>query len=327
MCRYILLALCIFATPVVADPILLKGHDESTVRTVLVEEIPSLTVDSITLISSGWDNLVAEVNGDWIFRFPRSEAFISTLEREQKLLNCLHENISIPIPYYEFVGARTSFVGYRKIPGAALEEELYLSLTEDVRQEVAETLSLFLTQLHNAVDIEEALDWGYREYRVPHEWIRDSLIGTLPSPEIERIITEALEYSNRHPNNNGYQVLLHNDLHGGNFAFDVNTQKVTGVFDFSDAVIGDYSIEFGKLFNVHHDLAIRTADAYARQNSVSNPIIPAAVDFILRRATYILHARDESNLSREQSLIRMLDRFIPVWDEILLANDVQQLFQ
>lgn len=204
---------------------LLEQHDESTILKVLTQEVPELTINSLTLISSGWDNLVADVNGEWIFRFPRSKAFCSILEREKFLLDRLQSQISMPTPHYEFYGKHTAFVGYQKIIGVPLLKDLYLSLSDEIRQEIAESLALFISQLHNAVSVEEAKAWGYPEYGLPLEWIENSLLGTLPNEEIERLVAEALAYAKEQPKDSSRQVLLHNDLHGENFAFDTKKQR------------------------------------------------------------------------------------------------------
>lgn len=295
-------------------PALLDYHDENSVYVVLENEIPDLNINTLTLISAGWDNLVADINGEWIFRFPRSLATLPTLVREKLLLERLHNSISMPVPHYQYFGINTAFVGYRKIIGEELTEEIYLSLPDKIRQEIAESLALFLSQLHNAVTVDEAHQWGYKDYSLSLEWIEYSLLGTLESCEIERIIREALAYAKQNSCGTKKIVFLHNDLHGGNLAFDILTQQVTGVFDFSDAVIGDYTIDFGKLFCIHEDLAFRACEAYAKLNDVDNPFVPAAADYILRRAVYLLHNRESGNMQHQKSLLHMLQEFIPVWD-------------
>jgi aminoglycoside 2''-phosphotransferase len=299
-----------------STPALIQQYTEDAVREVLVDEVPDLTINTVTLISAGWDNLVADINGEWIFRFPRSEEFISKLEREQLLLERLQNSVLMPVPHFQYIGICTAFVGYRKILGEALNEEIYLNLSVSARQRIAESLALFLSQFHRAVSVNEALQWGYKEYHVPIQWIEHNLLGTLPSSEIERVVSEALNFAKQNPTIVENLVLLHNDLHGENLAFDVKTEQITGVFDFSDAMIGDYSVEFGKLFSIHQDLAIRTSEAYARLNNVAKPTIPGAVDYILRRALYIIYVRERGDTSREVILLRMLQRFIPVWDDL-----------
>ena len=289
--QHLLAALCLTLSPlsqltVSADnAAILEQHDAAAIHAVLADEVPELIINSVKIVSSGWDNLVADVNGEWIFRFPRLEEFMSTLKRECLLLNRLHKCVSMPVPHYEFIGARTAFVGYRKILGEALDEKTYLSLSTVVRQQIAESLALFLSQLHSAVSVEEALQWGYKKYHTPLDWIESSLLNTFPSGEMNRIVEEALKYAKQNPSNSDHLVLLHNDLHGENFAFDGVTQQVTGVFDFSDAAVGEYYIEFGRLFSVHPDLAIRTSEAYARMNDTESLVKSAAADTILAESS------------------------------------------
>lgn len=111
-------------------------------------------------------------------------------------------------------------------------------------------------------------------------------------------------------------MLLHTDFHGGNLAYDANTQEVIGVFDFSDIAIGNYAIEFDKLFSIHHDMAVRTLKAYALLNSCEVSIKDAEVDYILRRVLYILDAREDNIFSHEQILMRLLEGFLPIWNEL-----------
>lgn len=293
----------------------LKNYGQDSVLEVLHEEVPGLTVDSMTIFSEGWSNLVVDINDEWIFRFPRDEKFLPILEREQLLLDRLRNHVSLSIPFYEYTGSNTAFVAYRKIPGEALTKGIYVTLSDDERQNIAETLALFLTQMHQEISLNEAFSLGYQECKIPVEWIESSLLGTLPS-ELERVVKEALTYFKAHPHKQEHFVLLHNDLNGENFAFDRNTQKVRGIFDFSDAAVGHYSMEFAKLFSIDSDLAIRTFNAYARLNHVSNSITPLAVNYILQRCWSILYCREVGNAAWEQKRIEMLKEFVPIWNEM-----------
>lgn len=309
--RTIFLTLQLFAT--LAFSSTLQNYTEQEVTDILQKEIPSLEIHSVQLISTGWDNMVADINGEWIFRFPRSETFLKTLEREHKLLARLHECVALPIPYYQYVGLETQFVGYRKIKGIPLDEELYESLSEKTKNQLAHTMATFIIQMQDCVSAEEALDWGYEEYRLPLNWIKADLLDTLPE-DINQIVIEALNFSEKH--NPLKRVFTHNDLHGDNLAVDEVTHQLSGIFDFSDAVIADYTVEFGKLYNIHPDLAIRTSQIYAEETGLPNPAKAAAADFILRRSLYILNARTHHDHKRERILEKMLKDFIEIWHSI-----------
>jgi aminoglycoside 2''-phosphotransferase len=314
--RTIFLTLQLFAT--LAFSSTLENYTEQEVSQILHNEIPSLDIHSVNLISTGWDNMVADINGEWIFRFPRSETFLKTLEREHKLLARLHDCVSLPIPYYQYVGQETQFVGYRKIQGIPLDEELYESLSEDKKNELAETMATFIIQIQNCVSAEEAREWGYEEYHVSLNWIKAELLGTLPK-EINQLVSEALDFSDEHTSLK--KVFTHNDLHGDNLAVDETTYQLNGIFDFSDAVVADYTVEFGKLYNIHPDLALRTAAIYAAETGLPNPAKAAAADFILRRSMYILNARNNHDQKRERVLENMLKNFIETWHSISLKSE------
>ena len=167
----------------------IKQYDPAAVAAILKREIPDLKISSITIIETGWDHLVAALSvepspeamvhaavlsdgasvksevstkeDDWIFRFPRTEGSIANLEREKQLLEYLKNYITLPIPHYQYSGTNTAFVGYRKIPGIHLDQYIYAGLGPADRQNIANTFAQFFTELHHAVSIEQALQWGY----------------------------------------------------------------------------------------------------------------------------------------------------------------------
>ncbi len=62
-----------------AQPLLLQRHDAATIRAVLAHEAPELPINSMTLIASSWDNIVADVNGDKHFVSVWRELTVSSL--------------------------------------------------------------------------------------------------------------------------------------------------------------------------------------------------------------------------------------------------------
>lgn len=307
----LLLCQCFGELPEVA---ILQEFNEKIVCEVMAKQVPDLSIQSLTLHSNGWDHFVAEINGEWIVRFPRSDKYLPILQREKILLDHIRPQISLPIPFYEHMGSQIAFGAYRKLQGEPLTETVYGSLSPENRQSVAESLALFFTQLHHT-SIEVARDLGYPLYHLPLNWIEYDLLTTLEGP-IKRIVEEALNYARQNPVQNKKLVLLHNDIHGENIAFQQDSNKITGIFDFSDAAIGDFTIDLAKLFMIHKDLAIRVSEVYAKLNSIPNPLIPVAVDYILRLSKRILEVRESAEYFKEARLIQMLQQFAPAWDEL-----------
>ncbi len=301
------------STTVLAIQKLLESHDEAGIRSALHHELPNLTINTCTMLMGGWDNTVIEINNKWIFRFPRRYEMAATLERESSLLKRLDGIVTMPIPQYEIIGKDVAMVGYRKLQGSSLLGPEYRALSIHAKQGIAESLALFLSQMHGALSVTEARALGYGDYTPPLDEIEKNLLGTLPSPALERMVTEAIASARAHAYEPTRLALIHNDLYGENMAYDPHHQKVVGIFDFSDAIIADYAIEFSKLFLIDADLAERTAAAYSQLTGTDTLLTIAATDHILRRATYLLAFRHEGNSAKEAEMIAMLKAFLPLW--------------
>jgi aminoglycoside 2''-phosphotransferase len=302
----------------------IKQYNAAAISEVLKREIPNLAISAITIIETGWDHLVAEVNEDWIFRFPRTEGSIANLEREKQLLEYLKNKITLPIPHYYYSGTDIAFVGYRKIPGIHLNRLVYASLTPDVRHHIAETLAKFFTQLHHAVSKRQALQWEYTHIIRPLEEMESNLLGTLP-PDISVMVQKAITHAREDLSAEQNLVFCHQDVNGDNTAFNVTTGQITGVFDFSDVGIGPYSWDVAELFNIDAELASLTAEIYSKLNNVPNPLVGGATDYILRKATLMLEARKKGNTQDEIKLLKGLTDFTPVWHYVLAKTDVESI--
>lgn len=300
---------------------LLNQYDVTTITAVLQKEIPNLKINSIIIIPTGWDHLVAEVNENLIFRFPREKKFVNNLEREKQLLEHLKGCTKLAIPSYKYFGNNPAFAGYPKIPGRSLNRQLYISLDFDTRYRIAQSLASFFTELHQEVSTEQAINLGYSRHSLEIDKIKSELLGTIPN-DIDMMVKQAIAYSTTTESNQTDEdlVFLHNDVHDDNIAFNANTQQINGIFDFSDAAIGPSSAEFSSLFFIHEELAQLTAKIYAQLNNISNQIIKSAADYILRNANRILLAR-AGNMhltpAHETKYCKRLKDFIPIWQEIL----------
>lgn len=286
---------------------LIQDRSEYGVKAVITKEVPSLEIYSLKLILTGADNLVVEVNGEWIFRFPKEEKLIVGQEREGKLLILLRDQISLPIPYYFYQGNHPAFAAYRMMKGDPLDTKAYLSLSAEKRQKIAASLALFFTELHNSITVDQAKKLGYQEFNTPK-------VVFPGSGAIQLMAKDALAHLKQRPAQR--LVLLHNDLHGENMAFDSCKEEITGIFDFSDAAIGDYAIDFGRLFVIHPELAFRTMDLYAKKNHVPYPAKTAAADYVMRRSKSLLSAQASGDTAREERLRSILEQFVPVWNSV-----------
>lgn len=291
---------------------ILAKFDAAAIRQALNAEIPDLEIESLKIIETGWDHLVAEVNEKWIFRFPRKKASIKNLQREKKLLAYLKSYISLAVPQYQFFGKKIAFAGYQKLPGIHLNKQIYHSLDPVVKDNIALTLATFFCELHASVSKEQAREWGYGTAIRPLEKI--ATLSGMPD-EIKTMLIEAVDYAEAELSKEE-MVFIHQDVNGDNSVLDENLGQITGVFDFSDVAIGPYSWEFAALLDVDIKLARKASEIYAAKRNVKNPLIGGASDFILRKATFILEARESGDLLFEEKLYSGLKDFLPIWNEV-----------
>lgn len=96
--------------------------------------------------SEGCGNLVLEINNEWIFRFSRSELDIKQLELEKAFLLKLETLSPIPVPSIKYSG--TDFIGYKKLHGVPLTQEIFEQLWNK-KESICKSIGNFLKVLHS----------------------------------------------------------------------------------------------------------------------------------------------------------------------------------
>jgi aminoglycoside phosphotransferase (APT) family kinase protein len=117
---------------------------------LLREQFPGLDTRQVTVLETGWDNTACQVDGQWLFRFPRREIAIAGVLREIAVLPRLAARLPLPIPVPEFVGRSSPrypwpFWGARLLPGRELAES---GLADADRSGAATAVGHFLRALH-----------------------------------------------------------------------------------------------------------------------------------------------------------------------------------
>jgi aminoglycoside phosphotransferase (APT) family kinase protein len=223
---------------------------------LLRTRFPALDVRDVRIIEDGWDSLVLDVDGEWIFRFPRRPEVEQWMEREIALLPELAGTLPVAVPHFELV-ARNGVVcvGYRKLAG--------VPASANIGERAGEDLGRFLSALHR-FPVERARTLGV-SYFDPAAWrerfgglcedFRRRVFPLLRSDERRR----AESVFGRVPELDFVPVLLHADL--GPEHVLCRNGRVVGVIDWSDARVGDAALDFAWCLN---GTPSETADAVAR---------------------------------------------------------------
>jgi aminoglycoside 2''-phosphotransferase len=216
-------------------------------------EFPNLKFKRATMPKQGMDHLALFLDDQWVFRFAKNPEYITHFPNEVKLLDALHEQISLPIPHYEFASKDKSFGGYKKIQGKPLTRAGYKRMSMEARKAIASELGNFLNELH-AFPVSKARALGvpaedpaeylstlkreYKQYLEPKITAAEKIYS-------QKILLESQAYNiQKHP-----QVMTHNDMLGGHIFLKKNNQ-IAGIIDFGDKAIGDPAKDFNGLLDI-----------------------------------------------------------------------------
>jgi aminoglycoside 2''-phosphotransferase len=232
--------------------------DSHTARKLIEKCFPQLKVRHSRQIVTSWENLVLEVNGEYIFRFPKYKETEKRLRIEIAFLPFLHRQLSVVVPNYEFIwrgGPKHPqwFGGYPKISGVTIGSSHFRN---EWLRPLAAQIAECLKQLHRIrpksnrfpdIPMYSPKEWlqttraHYRRMRrIVYPLLNSKLRGR--SETFWQNLLEEFEETHFEP------TLIHGDLGGENILFDPTSIRLTGIIDWSYAQISDPALEFAHLF-------------------------------------------------------------------------------
>jgi len=220
--------------------------DQNTATSLILEHFPNLKVSKIVKIGEGTGNVAYEVNDHLIFRFPKGPANRIQLSQEITLQPLLKAYSTLPYPEFGYMPADHSFVGYQKLQGDPLINELANFSSWDT---FAEQIGNFLNKLHSIpqnklsnlnilVEDKSSSDWQAHSF--PFYEKTNHLIPEEHHPFIEAF------FNSKTQNQTNNKVLCHNDL--GIEHILVADGKVTGIIDWGGVALADPSCDFARIY-------------------------------------------------------------------------------
>jgi len=221
----------------------------------MLARFPEVGGLSVALLGSGTDHHAFDVGGRFVFRVPRSAEAASGAERERRLTSMLAPRLPLAIPLHRFVvepSERLPFgaSGYERLPG---EPGLLRGAGSPRRREVAHVLGAFLRALHD-VDVVLAAEVGAPPDDDPtrDEWSAQAI------EDVARALGEGLIDADTAASLRGYlaappagsyrPTLVHGDFAAEHVLLDAEG-AITGVIDWTDAMIGDPALDLAGLFH------------------------------------------------------------------------------
>ena len=208
-----------------------------------IKQVFPHNIDETFVHDEGDDFLVIEVNGEWMFRFPRQEFSRKAFAVEKAFLARFNPISPLPVPDYQYSG--DDFGGYRKIHGSPLSIELFQNLSGASQERIAQQIGQFLSTIHNfpmdeAKQIGLTGDWGGWYFKIIQNY-RETVAPMLSSSArktslqfIEQTLAELFEAR-----------VLHGDFAlEDHVFFDMQRQELSGVIDFADVTLNDPAHDF-----------------------------------------------------------------------------------
>lgn len=233
--------------------------DPDAVRALIDAQFPHLSPSRVTYLGEGCDSAAFEVNGNWVFRFPKRADVEHQLLTEMRFLPHLRERSPVALPAYAFHGRPSAafprqFGGYPKLVGvpAILLEPGAMPL-----RAVAPVLGRFLSIVH-AFPIDDAADLGVPDQgtealleEIRADALDDFGLVRQEAPDAPLDCWRAYLESGLDPRaaRAGTPCLVHNDLAAEHILCDPIAGSVTGVIDWSDVAIGDPAADLAGMFH------------------------------------------------------------------------------
>jgi aminoglycoside 2''-phosphotransferase len=218
---------------------------------------PDFNIETVQLNQQGQFNDILVVNGETIFRFPKTQREAARLVTETSLLRSLQKRVTLPIPEPVYRSKENAaigqvFMGYRLLPGEPLwPETLRAFEDEEQLQHVANQLASFLKRLH-AIPAETLAvrlpDFqGSEEWRDLYNRFRGKLFPFM-RPDARLWVTKQFEdFLSDEANSTYTPALVHGDFGPSNILYDAQAHSISGIIDFSSAGWGDPAVDFAAL--------------------------------------------------------------------------------
>jgi aminoglycoside phosphotransferase (APT) family kinase protein len=230
---------------------------EGLAAQLIESQFPRLKPVSLKKIGEGFDNTVFQVNGVFLFRFPRRAIAVDLLQLECRLLPVIKQlELPIEIPKPLFIGQSSrdfpwSFVGYAYIEGESLG-----LLSDQQRMDSVRMLAHFLLKLHQLpIEKAEALgvprdQWDRLDVPKRLAQLKDNMSKAADLrlwsdwTEINYVV-----FNLHHFTPEDYrETLVHGDLHIRNVLVD-QTGRLAAIIDWGDAHIGHPALDLSMVYS------------------------------------------------------------------------------
>ena len=210
---------------------------------IIKETFPELNIQDFSVLGHGNLATACLVNKNIVFKITNtSEKATHDTEREIYLLKLINHNLSFNVPKIICDGKINNggwVFGESLLPGTTYSKELHASFDKDTQIDILRQIGRIMHELHSIKvnDDKKLLFVGDYKQNIAmfNEYFSDEVKQYFSPADIERINAVHERYEHLSTHYPVELVLVHADMHFGNFMFDTNTKKITGLIDFGAA--------------------------------------------------------------------------------------------
>ncbi|MCM3672652.1 phosphotransferase [Peribacillus simplex] len=222
---------------------------------LIMLQFPEIELKEIKQLGEGFDNTVIQINGEFVFRFPRRPIAVTLIQVENQLLPSIAGTFPLAIPEPVFFGKPSTlypyhFTGYKMVKGHLPVEGSLANKAESAKR-----FAHFLKVLHS-FPVERAMRLGVQPdgmMRLDVSYRKKSLMENVSNLlklgyfeqayAVKDFVEELGELVVQSPIS-----LVHGDIHIRNVLLD-DEGVLAGIIDWGDVHVGNRAIDFSFLYS------------------------------------------------------------------------------
>ncbi|MDQ0881355.1 phosphotransferase [Peribacillus sp. V2I11] len=222
---------------------------------LIMLQFPEIELKGIKQLGEGFDNTVIQINGEFVFRFPRRPIAVTLIQVENQLLPSIAGTFPLAIPEPVFFGKPSTlypyhFTGYKMVKGHLPVEGSLANKAESAKR-----FAHFLKVLHS-FPVERAMRLGVQPdgmMRLDVSYRKKSLMENVSNLlklgyfeqayAVKEFVEELGELVVQNPIS-----LVHGDIHIRNVLLD-DEGVLAGIIDWGDVHVGNRAIDFSFLYS------------------------------------------------------------------------------
>ncbi|MDQ3950824.1 MAG: phosphotransferase [Gemmatimonadota bacterium] len=214
---------------------------------------PAIDSEGLTHLGSGWEFDAFLTTDGWVFRFPRRAHCADLFEPERRVHHLVSGVLPprIAVPHVELVGQPAlgfpyRFAGHRFIPGVAAD-----AVDPGLMPTLAREIGVALGAIHSIPEITARAagvvemdldDIGRKEWVDRGFEVASELRGL--DPAVDQALSWVNQVSLPLERFEGPLRFIHQDLSPDHLIVDSTTGQLTGILDWTDAILGDSARDF-----------------------------------------------------------------------------------